>query len=78
MESIIENDLIFNLVSLINFFMELITTSDLQVHHLITTLEPICGLVHMTPINIFYPIQVTVLSRRAVNPIKDTHCLSWV
>ena len=78
MEGIIENDLIFNLVSLINFFVQLITSPDLQVHHLVTALEAVGGLVQVTPVHIFYPVQVTILGRRAVNPVEDTHSLGWV
>ena len=78
MEGVIENDLIFNLVSLIDFFVQLITTPDLQVDHLVTALEAVGGLVQMTPIHIFNPIQVTILGRRTVNPVKDTHSLSRV
>ena len=63
---------------LIDFLVQLITTSDLQAHHLVEALEPICCLGKVGPVHFLHTIQITVLDRRGVDAVKDTNCSSRV
>ena len=63
MQSFTKNNLIIYCMRLIDFFVQLITTSDLQADHLIKALESICCLRQVGAVYFFHTVQITVLDR---------------